>query len=314
MTLTAECGVTLERLRETLAARGQELPLEGAHAARATLGGTLAANASGPRRFRFGSPRDRILGMRFALADGTLARSGGKVVKNVAGYGIHRLLCGSRGALAAILEASMKVLPGPGMRVALRYEMPASAIAGEARWSAFARLEPAAVSVLGPARARVLGITSQEEALQVFVGLEDEPAWVARQEEAVRRTLGEPASRLEGADVVSLWQSLADLEAREEPQVTFVTAKLSPAALAPVLGTPHAAGLVFHAPAGRLLLELNDDDLSTVDELAGHGFTAIAGAPRPATHRGVLRLRAALRGSLDPAATLAFGERWMRGG
>lgn len=315
MTLTAECGVTLERLRETLAARGQELPLEGAHAARATLGGTLAANASGARRFKFGAPRDRILGARYALTDGTLARSGGRVVKNVAGYGIHRLLCGSRGALAAILEASLKILPGPETRVALRYEMPASAIADEARWAAFPRLEPATVSVLGALAARALGIETGDDRFQVFVGLEDERGWVARQEDVVRRALGEPVARHEDSDVVRLWQSLADLEARDESQVTFATARLTPSALTPLLGTSHASQLVFHAPAGRLLLAASTEDaLATVDELAGHGFTAIAGAVRPASQRGIFRLRFALRESLDPAGTLAFGERWVRGG
>src|SRR5207253_1209827 len=77
LTVTAECGVTLATLRATLAARGQELPLEAPGAGRTTLGGTLAANASGPRRLRFGAPRARVLGARFVLGDGTLARSGG---------------------------------------------------------------------------------------------------------------------------------------------------------------------------------------------------------------------------------------------
>jgi len=319
MTLTAECGVTLERLRETLAAKRQELPLESAKASKATLGGTLAANACGPRRFRFGSPRDRILGMRFALPDGTLARSGGKVVKNVAGYGIHRLLCGSRGALAAILEASLKVLPGPETRVALRFEVPASAIGDEARWATFPRLEPAAVTVLGAVAARALGIETSDDRFQVFVGLEDERGWIARQEEAVRRALGEPTARNEGSDVVTLWQSLADLEARDEPQITFATPRLTPAALGPWLATSRAAQLVFHAPAGRLHVSIPTDETQpTVEHFAAHGFIAIAGVARAAAgllpQSGVTRLRSALRDSLDPAATLAFGERWMRGG
>ena len=106
-TVTAECGVTLATLRATLAARGQELPLEGARAEAATLGGVLAANASGPRRLRFGAPHDRILGGHFALADGTLARSGGKVVKNVAGYALHRLLCGSRGGPGVLVAGGL---------------------------------------------------------------------------------------------------------------------------------------------------------------------------------------------------------------
>ena len=68
-----------------------------------------------------GAPRDRILGARFALGEGLLAKSGGRVVKNVAGYGIHRLLCGSRGALAVIVEATLKLQPAPAARAALVY-------------------------------------------------------------------------------------------------------------------------------------------------------------------------------------------------
>jgi glycolate oxidase FAD binding subunit len=148
LTLTAECGVTIETLRARLVAAGQELPLEASLPARATLGGVLATNASGPRRRRFGAPRDRILGARFALSDGTLARAGGRVVKNVAGYGIHRLLCGSRGGLGVIVEASLKLLPAPASRVALVYAARASEIADATRWTFLSRLEPAIVSVV----------------------------------------------------------------------------------------------------------------------------------------------------------------------
>jgi glycolate oxidase FAD binding subunit len=134
-TVTAECGATIASLRATLAAQGQELPLEAPQASRATLGGAIAANASGPRRLRFGAPRDRILGARFALAGGVIARSGGKVVKNVAGYGTHRLLCGSRGGLAVILEASLKLAPAPETRVALVFGVDAAALADASRWA-----------------------------------------------------------------------------------------------------------------------------------------------------------------------------------
>src|SRR5262249_54328644 len=154
LTLTAECGATLATMRSTLAARGQELPLEAPGGGRATLGGTLAANASGPRRLRFGAPRDRILGARFVLGDGTLARSGGKVVKNVAGYALHRLLCGSRGSLAILLEASLKLAPRPERREALLYAVTAEQLRDAARWAEFPRLEPALLTVLGAAPAR----------------------------------------------------------------------------------------------------------------------------------------------------------------
>ena len=176
LTLTAECGVGIAHLRDTLAARGQELPIEAPHAARATLGGALAANASAARRLRFGAPRDRILGARCALSDGTLARTGGKVVKNVAGYGLHRLLCGSRGGLAAILEASLKLQPAPEARLALIFGAESARIADPALWAGFPRLEPAILTVLGRDAAGALDVAGASGPFTIVVGLEDERA------------------------------------------------------------------------------------------------------------------------------------------
>ena len=317
LTLTAQCGVTVAALRDTVAARGQELPLEAGRAARATLGGTLAANASGARRLRFGAPRDRILGARFALGDGTAARSGGKVVKNVAGYGLHRLLCGSRGGLGVILEASLKLMPAPEVRRALVFGADAAALRDPARWSRLPRLEPAALTVLGAAAATVAGLEVGAP-FAIVAGLEDERVWVERQEAAVRTALGEPRARLEEAAVATLWQALADLEDRGGATLTLTTAANTPAALAALIDQPEAAGLVFHAPAGRLLLGAPPERApALVRDLAAAGFTlieargagaAVAGFPPPA---GIRALRERIRAALDPGATMALGERWV---
>jgi glycolate oxidase FAD binding subunit len=320
LTLTAECGVSIEALGAAVAARGQELPLEAARAARATLGGTLAANASGARRLRFGAPRDRILGARFVLGDGTLARTGGKVVKNVAGYGIHRLLCGSRGGLGVLLEASLKLQPAPETRVALLFEARPAQLADAARWAPFPRLEPAGLTVVGSDAAAALPGARAPGAFAVIVGLEDEARWVERQAAVATATLGPALAHLEGDEVVRLWQAFADLEDREGALLTFATAHNTPAALAPLLERPEAASLVFHAPAGRLHLQVEPGRAQdAVRSLAAHGFSLIgscgAGALEPALppQIGVLALRARIRAELDPAGTLALGERWAAG-
>ena len=320
LTLSAECGVTIAALRTALSARGQELPIEAARSERATLGGTLAANASGARRMRFGSPRDRILGARFALADGTLARTGGKVVKNVAGYGIHRLLCGSRGGLAVMLEASLKLQPAPETRVALVFEASAAQIADPARWAPFARLEPAVLSVLGRDAAATLPSVAARGAFTVILGLEDETRWVERQAAIATAALGAASARIEGADTVRLWQSLADLEDQGGVLLSFTTARNTPAALAPLLERPEAGDLVFHAPAGRLHVPTERASAQElVHALAREGFSLIEShgigslEPAIAPQAGVLALRAKIRAALDPAATLALGERWAAG-
>src|SRR5262249_58694351 len=114
LTRTVECGAVLAGVRETLAARGQVLPLEGAGADRATVGGVLAANASGARRRAWGAPRDRILGARFVTGDGTAARTGGRVVKEGAGDALHRPLCRPRRAPAGPVTAKRPPGPAPG--------------------------------------------------------------------------------------------------------------------------------------------------------------------------------------------------------
>jgi glycolate oxidase FAD binding subunit len=319
-TITAGCGITVAALRARLAAMAQELPLEGAAAARATLGGVLAANASGPRRLRFGSPRDRILGARFALADGTVARTGGRVVKNVAGHAVHRLLCGAHGALAVLLEASLKLGPAPAVRAALVWDVDAAALAEPARWSPLPRLEPAFMTVLGrEAAARVPALGASSRAV-VVLGFEDDAPWVARQCALVRDALGAERARLDGADVVALAQALADLEESPGPRMTFTTPSNTPAALAALADGPEAGGAVFHAPAGRLhLFPAGPMAPERITALAEAGLTSIGArglgevAPALPPQGALAPLRARIRAALDPAGTLANGDAWVAG-
>lgn len=111
LTVTVEAGVTLAVLQAALAQRGQWLPIDPPNPERLSIGSLLSTNASGPRRFGFGTIRDHLIGMQIALADGRLIRSGGKVVKNVAGYDLLKLFVGARDTLGLILEATFKLLP-----------------------------------------------------------------------------------------------------------------------------------------------------------------------------------------------------------
>jgi glycolate oxidase FAD binding subunit len=114
LTATVGAGTTVAALREALAAHGQFLPVDAPHVARgATIGGVIAANSNGFARYRYGSVRDLLLGVRAALADGSLARAGGRVVKNVAGYDLNKLFIGSFGTLGVVVEATFKILPIP---------------------------------------------------------------------------------------------------------------------------------------------------------------------------------------------------------
>jgi glycolate oxidase FAD binding subunit len=113
LTITVEAGVALETLEAMLAEHGQWLPWLPPAPGRATVGGLLAAGAGGPLRLGYGAPRDWVLGMQVALADGRLVKSGGKVVKNVAGYDTHKLHIGALGTLGVMTTVTFKVFPRP---------------------------------------------------------------------------------------------------------------------------------------------------------------------------------------------------------
>jgi glycolate oxidase FAD binding subunit len=126
-----EAGVRLADLQAELAPAGQLLGLDPPEVG-ATVGGVVAANASGPRRLRYGTVRDLLIGVTVVLADGTVAHSGGKVVKNVAGYDLGKLFTGSFGTLGVIVEAIFRLHPVPAAAAAVTAEVARPAQAGSA--------------------------------------------------------------------------------------------------------------------------------------------------------------------------------------
>jgi glycolate oxidase FAD binding subunit len=135
LVVKVEAGARLADLQAALAPAGQWLALDPPEPD-ATVGGVVAANASGPRRLRYGTVRDLIIGITVVLADGTVAHAGGKVVKNVAGYDLGKLFCGSLGTLGLIAEATFRLHPRPAAAAVatLQVERP------EQVWAAVGRL------------------------------------------------------------------------------------------------------------------------------------------------------------------------------
>ncbi|HZV35923.1 MAG TPA: FAD-binding oxidoreductase [Verrucomicrobiae bacterium] len=113
LTSTVEAGMALAALQNGLAQHRQWLPIDPPHPQRTTIAELIGANLSGPRRFGYGTIRDHLIGIKVALADGTVIHSGGKVVKNVAGYDLMKLFIGARGSLGTVLEATFKLRPVP---------------------------------------------------------------------------------------------------------------------------------------------------------------------------------------------------------
>ena len=113
LTVTVEAGCTIAELQRTLAQHGQRLAVDPLWPEKATVGGVLSTNDTGVLRLRYGGLRDLIIGVTLALADGTLAKSGGKVVKNVAGYDLSKLVTGAFGTLGVITGATFRLHPLP---------------------------------------------------------------------------------------------------------------------------------------------------------------------------------------------------------
>jgi glycolate oxidase FAD binding subunit len=138
LVITARCGTPLSELEAALGTHHQFLAFEPpAFGAATTLGGVIAAGLSGPRRPYAGAARDFVLGTRLLTAQGEHLRFGGQVMKNVAGFDVSRLLCGSLGILGVITEVSLKVMPRPRLEETLRLELPATeAVEAFNRWAA----------------------------------------------------------------------------------------------------------------------------------------------------------------------------------
>jgi glycolate oxidase FAD binding subunit len=223
LTCVVEAGVRLSTLQAALAEHGQRLSLD--PPGDPTIGACLAANLSGPRRHRFGAPRDLVLGVTLVLADGTTASAGGKVVKNVAGYDLGKLVCGSEGTLALIARVSLRLHPlsvATGTLVVETAET-AAVVTRLLR----SPLQPSALDVLHPGRVAVMfegtesAVACQLDSARALVGGEEDAGGVwhearARQGVAGGRLLFAPG------DLAATLASLDEAIVRPAAGVAYV--------------------------------------------------------------------------------------------
>jgi glycolate oxidase FAD binding subunit len=157
LTISVEAGMRLGDLQDFLGREGLWLPLNPLGGASASIGGILATNSAGPLRLRFGSARDMVLGIKVATTEGKLIKSGGRVVKNVAGYDLCKLLVGSYGTLGVIVEASFKLFPRPASRATWVLEPGTLGLARDLRRRILnSPLEPLCLVLLNTAASGVL--------------------------------------------------------------------------------------------------------------------------------------------------------------
>jgi glycolate oxidase FAD binding subunit len=205
MTVSVQAGLRLTDLQAHLATTRQWLALDPALEPEATIGGLISTNASGPRRLRFGGVRDQIIGIRVVLPDGTIAKGGGKVVKNVAGYDLPKLYTGALGTLGVIVEAAFRLYPlrAASRTVLLSAPSPAPLCELAVRTIA-STLEPTALDVISS--------LDQQDSCTMAVRFQTEPEAIADQIDtflSMARPLIQEVRMLDHQAETDFWQQTA---------------------------------------------------------------------------------------------------------
>jgi glycolate oxidase FAD binding subunit len=331
LTVEVGAGTTLGALDGRLAEHGQWLPLDPPGGDRVTVGGAVAAGVAGPLHTAFGRPRDLVLGLAVIDGRGRELALGGRVVKNVAGFDLVRLTCGSRGALGMIHRVAFRLFPRPPEDRTLVWEFATMEEAGGmATKLASSPFVTPDVELHG-------GGPERGDVVQVGLRLVDRPPVVRRIARWARTAAGEPTREWEGADSRAAAVERAEIRAAGSPLLTL---RAAPADLLRLLGSLEDAGLgpgadlCFSGGARSGALQVSgpglaEDFVSLVPRLAGvarelngslrvlrgpEGWSPGAGPAEafPPAVEALARLHGRLRRSFDPHGVLpgAWREGW----
>jgi glycolate oxidase FAD binding subunit len=274
--------MTVAALQTALRGRGQWLSLDPPDAERATIGGVIAAAASGPRRHLYGTPRDLLIGITVVTGTGAVVRGGGKVVKNVAGYDLPKLFVGSFGTLGIIVQATLKLRPVPDTErlVAVRFDRLKDSGAA-ARAVTTSDLIPSALELLDAEASRGLGLAPAPTLVVGFDGLAEQVTWQCEELQRLTAPLG-------GHGIIAL-----------------------PDGAWPQLLT--AARAAFAAPAAVMKLVVLPATVADVIEQGANAVRQRGLLSAWTAHAGVGVLTAALfspRAEADPGAIAAVLQDW----
>lgn len=285
-TITVEAGMPLAALQRRLAEHGQFVPLDQAQFERATVGGIAAVGRGGLRRRAFGYPRDWVIGMRMVRADGTPIKGGGRVVKNVSGYDLPKLFCGSLGTLGVIVEVTFKLRPLPTsdqMAILAADDFAAALAAGRAAMRAEPSLQ-AAVALSADAAGELAGdLAGGGAAIALRMsGLEQAVVESLTRATDAARAAGATGGAATDQGVIETWQAIFDLELATPADQLRLRLGVPPASLAEAVAqlrasVPGAARWIAAADSGLLFVDAPCADL---DE-AARGIEAARAALAP---------------------------------
>lgn len=259
MTITVEAGIRIDQLVQLLKAENQQLPIDVAQSDQATLGGVLATNTSGTRRFGYGTMRDYVIGITAVDALGRQFHAGGRVVKNVAGYDLCKLMVGSRGTLAIVTQVTLKLRPQLDHTSFLWVTMSLPDIDAALDRLLRSETRPIALDLLNPTTAgqvvadSKLSLPTDEPVLCIGVdGMEHDIAW---QIETLKTELADnkPCELhvVSGADSGRLLNSLTSFGAPVDGSPLAFHASLLPSRTVEFVRLATNAGISVQAHAGN---------------------------------------------------------------
>ncbi len=332
LTISVEAGLRYSDLSRTLAAKSQRLPLDPPFGGDATIGGIIATNGSGPRRRRYGTARDMVIGMKFVTIEGKTVQSGGMVVKNVTGLDMGKLMIGSYGTLAAITVVNFKVFPIPGGSLSVVFSSaeiaPLAALRAEILGGV---IQPAAIDLFNAEAAEGWGLTQEAGAYGLALEVEGSPATIERCREefaAMAESHGGIAYRGLGDDEAkALWSDIQETTARADPDAHVIristlltrTAEIFEVARAAgrnrptVIRAGNAVGYVYASgveDAGLCLAAAREKSLTAVVEYAPVGKkTELEQWAAPGSELAIMKR---IKDDLDPQNLLNRGRLFNR--
>lgn len=281
MTITVRAGITIGKLQETLAQEGQWLPVDIPLPSRATLGGAVALNQSGPRRVGSGTLRDYVIGISFVTDEGDEVKAGGRVVKNVAGYDLMKLQTGAVGTLGVITQLTLKVKPKPEASVRVTFGCETSQLGAVLDLLHASNSRPAALELLNAVAWNAAGIGGDGSAASwmVVVGFEEKASTVDWQVQTLLTELRSASVRdvIEtcGPAAQGVWQVVTNLQRRVGSRLIW-KASVLPSKVAELLQTiaqkpwlihsePLNGIVWFHSPDG-VPAEPMDPELASLEQ------------------------------------------------
>lgn len=320
LTVSVEAGMSYKQLTATLAANNQFLPLDPPFGDNATVGGILATNTSGPRRRRYGTARDMLIGLQFATVEGKLVKSGGMVVKNVTGLDMGKLLIGSYGTLGAMVTANFKVFPSPEHSATLAFVSSDVDALLELRRSILQGiLQPVAIDWLNELAAEGVGLEAGH-ALLVEVSGSAATIERYRRDLTTLRSAGISVDEIDGA----IWQGVREFASRAltaRPDGAVIRVSTTASRIGELVRIAGELGAPMVVRAGNGVGYLSLDGLEGVRaglaRLRDDGFLAVVESGSEAVRRELELWRAPeaelavmrrIKADFDPGSLLSRGR------